>query len=476
MDAAQVQQLSSAVASSPVLALALAALFASVVVLAVVLAGLLRRHRRLEEHVASVIRRGHSLAGKLSAARRQDERDEQEYWSHLRTSAAPVMITTSSGEIIAASRQLLDMLGYQSEREFVAVRALDLYADIRERDRKLMAELREHGEIRNSRFRLRRRDGSAIHVLASIRVQSVKNDKRFYEAVLADISSLIDAADQREKLQSQLGFARRLEAIGQLASGIAHELNTPIQFIGDNMHFLKRSFGRLTGGEQAAAGRAGRAEGQAELLAEVAQAFEAALEGIDRVAEIVRAMKEFAHPGDGETTSCDLNQLVRSALIVARNEYKHVAGVTTLLGAIPSIDCRKGEISKVLLNLIVNAAHAIESAVNGGRPGPGNITVRSWADERHLFLSIEDTGCGIPPTVLPRIFDPFFTTKPIGRGTGQGLAIARDIVVRHDGQLDVESTVGKGTIFTLRLPLAPAHEEPRAIEAADGALAEFLIG
>jgi PAS domain S-box-containing protein len=445
-----------------------------------------RRLRRFQQHRVAANAHHHSLAGKLQAVRQELDGNEDRYWMHLRSTAAPVLIYTPEGEIVAASKQMLEILGYQTEAELTRVHTHDLYADIRERDLKLMAELREVGEIRNGRFRLKKRDGTAIHTLGSIRVHTTKDGAKFHEVVLADITSLIEAAEQREKLQSQLGFARRLEAIGQLAAGIAHELNTPIQFIGDNVHFLKTAFGRIWPAPATEKNNQGATNARqvkadqalAQLHTDVTQAFDAAHDGIQRVTEIVRAMKEFAHPGDAERCSSDLNQIVRSALIVARNEYKYLATAETNFAELPPVDCHKGEISKVLVNLIVNAAHAIESAAQGGRPSPGTITVRTWRDSSQVYISIADTGCGIPATVLPRIFDPFFTTKPVGRGTGQGLAIAREIVQRHDGHLEVESTVGVGTVFTICLPLTKAGaESPAADDAAEPPFsADAMIG
>jgi signal transduction histidine kinase len=217
---------------------------------------------------------------------------------------------------------------------------------------------------------------------------------------------------------------------------------------------------------------AGAALGKGEssipnLLKDVTDAFEGSFEGIERVTETVRAMKEFAHPGDAEKSATDLNDAIRTTLIVARNEYKHVADIDTQFGEIPSIDCRRAEINKVLLNLIVNAAHAIESAASN-RPGKGTITLTTASDATHVVVTIADTGCGIPRAVISRIFDPFFTTKPVGKGTGQGLAIARSIVDNHNGRLEVESTVGVGTTFIIRLPLTTVElKSPSALAVAD---------
>jgi signal transduction histidine kinase len=184
--------------------------------------------------------------------------------------------------------------------------------------------------------------------------------------------------------------------------------------------------------------------------------LERSVDGLSRVAELVRSMKEFAHPDQKEMVPVDLNRTVQSTLTVARNEYKYVAEVETEFGEIPQVACHAGEIGQVVLNLLVNAAHAIEDAVKGTGT-KGRITVRTRQDGDGVVISISDTGAGIPEAVRNRVFDPFFTTKEVGRGTGQGLAIARNIVTqKHGGALSFETETGKGTTFLIRLPFRPS--------------------
>jgi PAS domain S-box-containing protein len=431
-----------------------------------------RRCARLSQHVRWLVSRHRSAMSRASVRRAAERSGESRYWQHVRNSNAAVIVTTPEGGIVAASRDLLDMLGYADEAEFRRITAFDLYANPRDREQRLGATLKERGEARNSEFRMKRRDGREIDVLTTVRVIT-DSGGTFYEGVLTDITTLKEAAAQRQQLEAQLHLARKLEVIGQLASGIAHEINTPIQFICDNTHFLKGAFDRMKSLlDDRRSANAGAALGKGEssipsLLKDVTEAFEGSFEGIERVTETVRAMKEFAHPGDAEKSATDLNDAIRTTLIVARNEYKHVADINTQFGEIPSIDCRRAEINKVLLNLIVNAAHAIESAASN-RPGKGTITLTTASDASHVVVTIADTGCGIPRAVISRIFDPFFTTKPVGKGTGQGLAIARSIVDNHNGRLEVESTVGVGTTFIIRLPLTNVElKSPSALAVAD---------
>jgi PAS domain S-box-containing protein len=416
---------------------------AGALVLALALSGrsLLGRLQRLKRH-AQAARRYRGSVARLRRAEVLNRLSALEaYWTRVREAAAPVIVTTPEGAIAAASKPLLELFGYASEEELKHVPVIDLYVTPAERAQYVRATLEQEGRIRSLELRMKRRDGREIRVLSSIRIVPMDDGSCCYEAVLTDITELREAVAQRQQLEAQLHLARKLELVGQLASGIAHEINTPLQFIGDNAVFLKSAFERLA--VDAAAGDRQR------LMTDVSEAFRDSFEGIQRVSETVRAMKEFAHPGDLEIASTDLNQAIRTTLIVARNEYKHAADVKTVLNDIPPVDCRRAEINKVLLNLIVNAAHAIEAA---GKAGRGTITITSRSEGAWVCVDIADTGCGISAAVMPRIFDPFFTTKAVGKGTGQGLAIARGIMKSHGGELTVSSTVGEGATFTLKLP------------------------
>lgn len=269
-------------------------------------------------------------------------------------------------------------------------------------------------------------------------------------------------------LEAQLHQAQRLESIGQLAAGIAHEINTPMQFIGDNHRFLADAFASMTRLVQAMRAKAESlpqpereallaAEAEADLpwlLEEVPKALEQSHEGIARVGMIVKAMKEFSHPGSEDIVPVDLNHAIESTLVVSRNVWKYVSDLVKELDpALPPVPVQPGGFNQVVLNLVVNAAHAIEDRL-AGAGGKGTITVRTSATATHAVLSVSDTGCGIPDAIRQRIFDPFFTTKQVGRGTGQGLAIVRaEICERLRGEVAFESTVGAGTTFIVRIPL-----------------------
>ncbi len=301
------------------------------------------------------------------------------------------------------------------------------------------------------------RDGDSIPVLLSASCQRDETGEPLAILVVA-----IDLREQR-KLEMELRQAQKLESLGQLAAGIAHEINTPLQFVGDNLHFIRESFEAL--GKVADAGRALRdgqlaanrfdaalADADVDYLRQrVPRAIDRSIEGVHRVAAIVDAMKRFSHPRS-ELAEVDINASLADALTVAHNQYKYLADVVTDYGAIPRVIAHGGDLNQVFLNLLVNAAHAIEARGDGQR---GTITVRTEAVNDAVLIHIGDTGTGIPEAIRQRVFDPFFTTKAVGKGTGQGLAIARSVIVdRHHGGLDFSTEVGIGTTFTIRLPVA----------------------
>ncbi len=219
--------------------------------------------------------------------------------------------------------------------------------------------------------------------------------------------------------------------------------------------------------------KASREAADLEYLAgEIPKAMEQSLDGVERVATIVRAMKAFAHPGSNEKMPADLNKALSDALIVANNELKYVANVVTDFVELPPVWCNLGDLNQVFLNLLVNAAHAISDVVKKSG-GKGEIRVKTRCDNNEVIVSVSDSGCGIPPAIQPRVFDPFFTTKEVGKGTGQGLAIARNIVVeRHGGRIAFEPNLPQGTTFLVWLPIGgtPGASTNSAQPASDLAL------
>lgn len=245
--------------------------------------------------------------------------------------------------------------------------------------------------------------------------------------------------------------AHKLAALGQIAAGIAHELATPVQFVSDNLVFLQGAFDELVT-------KAGGCE--EGLAADIPLALEQALEGTRRAAEIIRAMRSLAHPGRLQPVAADLNEGLRTTLVLARARLMRLAEVTTELGALPHVLCHPGLINQVLLNLLVNAGDAVE-AVRTERGPPGRIHITTSFDGRAVEISVRDNGVGIPPEDAAHIFEPFYTTKGSGAGTGQGLAIARRLIEDvHGGSITFRSNEDAGVTFTVRLPVAaPAGKE-----------------
>jgi PAS domain S-box-containing protein len=277
-------------------------------------------------------------------------------------------------------------------------------------------------------------------------------------------------------MEHQLMQAQKLESIGELAAGIAHEINTPTQYVGDNTRFLQDAFkdlSQLIENYEELFGAVKKKTVNEDLLRkmdeeveeidirylmdEIPTAIHQTLEGVESIAKIVLAMKEFSHPGTGEKTAIDINKSIDSTLTVARNEWKYVAEmVTSFDPSLPLVPCFPGELNQVILNMIINAAHAIADVLGDGSHEKGTISVSTRREGDYAEISISDTGAGIPEEIQSRIFDPFFTTKEVGKGTGQGLAISHSVIVeKHGGNITFHPDSGKGKTFVIRLPIEP---------------------
>jgi PAS domain S-box-containing protein len=344
-------------------------------------------------------------------------------------------------------------------------------------DRAAMARAYEEmcatGEPQTYEFRWTRPDGREIWLSDTGSVVCYATGERYLQGLIHDVTAAKEAEAERRRLELELRLSQKLEAVGQLASGIAHEINTPIQFVGDTISFLRDAFDDLLEITRLQADllaqpsvppeltrRAEDARERADLdylYERIPMACRRGTDGIERVATIVRAMKAFSHPPAAEQAPVDLNAALRNTLIVAANEYRYVADVETDLGDLPSVVCNGGDINQLFLNLVVNAGHAIADRV-GDSGERGAIRVRTRVEGPDVVISIADTGCGMPDDVAERAFDPFFTTKEVGRGTGQGLAMARTLVDRHRGALTFDTTPGVGTTFHVRLPVAGDRE------------------
>jgi len=334
--------------------------------------------------------------------------------------------------------------------------------------RRAIEQCRELGEVvRLDSFRFESVDGQGR--LLGLHVSPIRYDIAGIGGVLIMGADITD----RRLQETRTTQAQKLESIGQLAAGIAHEINTPTQYVGDNTRFLRDCFSdlmdviqscrHLLDGAKAISSLAGLVEEVEKRMSaadleylreEIPKAIEQTLEGVDRVSKIVRSMKEFSHPAMDQKAPVDLNRALESTLTVSRNEWKYCAELETDFAPdLPLVPCFAGELNQVFLNIIVNAAHAIEAVLSqeGDAKGKIRISTRRCADS--VEVRIADTGGGIPESIRHRIFDPFFTTKEVGRGTGQGLAIAHQVVTeKHGGALEVDTRASLGTTFVIRLP------------------------
>jgi PAS domain S-box-containing protein len=414
------------------------------------------------------------LAGLMSAAMTRAaaaaESAETEARFRLLADSVPIMIWTSDHRHRCQyfNRHILDFTGRTLEEELAADWTADLHPDdIGPRVADIGAALTERRAYQIE-YRRKRHDG-VYRWLLDVAVPRFTPAGEFcgYAGTCRDMT-------ESKEAELALRQAQKLEAIGSLAAGVAHEINTPVQYVSDNVHFLQGALGdlldvavkadNLVEGTEAA----GLAQTEplraalkkadlAYLKEEVPLASDQALDGLRRITDIVRAVRQFSHPGSDDPTPTDLNAEIATTAAVSRNEWRYVADLTTHLDPnLPQVPCLASEMRQVLLNLIVNAAHAIADATAGEAGKRGWIEVASRLDGEWAEITVSDSGTGIPEAIRSRIFDPFFTTKDVGRGTGQGLAIAHTIVVeKHRGSIRFDTVLGKGTKFVVRLPLNP---------------------
>ncbi|MEM9602661.1 MAG: ATP-binding protein [Pseudomonadota bacterium] len=289
---------------------------------------------------------------------------------------------------------------------------------------------------------------------------------RMYTVIMQDLTPF-------KRLESELLQAQKLESVGQLAAGIAHEINTPAQFIGDNLQFVDEAAGDLLAAVESIKFRVANTEDTSLrddvhsalnaadidfVMQELPRALSESLDGINRVAHIVQAMKHYAHPGES-MQRVDINVNIEKTITVSKGEWKYHAEMVTDFGSdMPMVECIPSDINQVVLNLVVNAGHTIAERREQSPDHQGRISVSTRTLDDHVHIYIEDNGMGMGEHTIQRMFDPFFTTKAQGKGTGQGLSIARKIITAHGGTIAVDSEVGSGTIFTIRLPaLASAN-------------------
>jgi two-component system, NtrC family, sensor kinase len=405
--------------------------------------------------------------------------EQEKFKAIFENSPDGIFQTTVDGRYLTANPALARIYGYASPKEL-----MDQVTDIQnqiyidpQRRADFARRLESDQIVRGFESEIQCKDGTRKWVSeTACTVTKLDGSLLHYQGFVADITAQRNVQKERDWMEANLRQAQKLESVGQLAAGIAHEINTPIQYIGDNIRFIQESFAGLdqllrSYQKLAAAVQAktitpdvlveletASSETDIEYLSkEIPLAVQQSLEGVARVTKIVQAMKEFSHPGVKERMAIDLSQAIETTITVACSEWKYIAEMETHFDpALPPVPCLAGELNQVFLNLIVNAAHAIGDVVKNTEGTKGVIKISMRRNGPWAEIVISDSGTGIPEPIRHRIFDPFFTTKEVGKGTGQGLAIAWSTVVeKHGGQLSFESTVGKGTTFTIRLPIQP---------------------
>ena len=375
------------------------------------------------------------------------------------------------------SKAALEITGYTSDeligQSISIFCASDIFAEL---NKQLMKTKVMGVTVSQYETEIIRKDGAKVFVNMNL-------SPLYENGNIESIVGTIEDVTQRKKLEGQLLQVRKLESIGQLAAGIAHEINTPTQYIGDNTRFLQESFNdiadmigkynNLLKADNISPDSISRLKQAMEeidieyLLDEIPHAIEQTLEGIDRVAEIVQAMKEFSHPGVEGKTGVDLNKAIKSTIAVARNEWKYISEMKTQFDPeLPLVRCLPGEFNQVILNIIINASQAIVEVVGNGSEEKGTITISTQKDGDWVEIRISDTGPGIVEESRDKIFDPFFSTKGPGEGTGLGLYICQSRLEAIGGRIEVESDIGVGSTF--RVILVNEKESPEITEIPGG--------
>jgi PAS domain S-box-containing protein len=436
-----------------------------------------RWHRRTTKRLLDGEQQLASKTAELERREALRHQEETRYRALFDSVPVAIFVSRIDGSVIDVNSAGLQLFGYELT-EFMALNLRSIYVNPAERDRRMAAALLE-ANAKPGEYQLRRRDGTTFPALIQNHViRDAAGEAAHVEGFVTDISELKRLEADRHKAEQEHRISTRLQSVGALAAGIAHEINTPMQFVSDSVYFIKSAIDELhglwpeiaklsTGVETADAVKRIQAAAVGidieQLIIDANESAASALEGIRRVTKIIRAMHEFAHPDNGEHTMVDINRAIETTLTVCKNVYKEVADVKTDFGPLPQVMCQYGEINQAFLNIIVNAAHAIESRRDVRVKGLISITTQ--AEAGWAVIRIGDNGTGIPESVKARIFDPFFTTKEVGRGTGQGLAIVQSVIVeRHKGRISVDSELGKGTTFVLRLPIEVSIPEVSGVE------------
>lgn len=421
----------------------------------------------LEEKVEA---RTSQIRHELDERRRMEEAlraSESEFAAIFETASDGIVIIDEDGTIVRCNSAIRKLTGKTADQLNGGSLVSFMGADRKRSAEQIFLDLLESVEGGSAQeLEILGAEEAGVPVLASASEFRVSDNRRF-------TVTMRDMTEHRQ-MQRELNQAQKLESIGQLAAGIAHEINTPMQCVSGNVEFLKSCYERLfevldkyreylDGPERSWQERKETMERLTKecrydhIRQQAPPAIEEAVDAVKKVIEIVRAMKAMSHPGTQEKVFTDVNDLIRSAVTISRNRWKYAAELELELEeGLPDVLALPAEINQVMLNLIVNAADAVLDKVGQNGEVLGTITIRTRRDGQGVHIEVEDTGCGMPEEVKRRIFDPFFTTKEVGKGTGQGLTITYDAIVKkHAGRISVETSPGEGSTFFVWLPLTP---------------------
>ena len=429
---------------------------------------------RVNERTAELLAANWSLQIEVSERKRAETKlDEARHFLRRVIDSVPnlIFVKDDQGRFTLANKSLAEIYGTTTD-DIIGKTDADFNKDfddisqIARDDKHVLENLREkiiHEE------KLTDAAGN-IHWLQTVKRPFVSSDgeSRYVLGIATDLTD-------RKGLETQLRHSQKMESIGQLAAGVAHEINTPTQYVSDNTQFIRDGFAEVNDiltkcreliekldSDNIDLESVKKVQQQFEesdiefLSCEIPKAIEQALEGVSRISKIVQSMRNFVHPGTVEMKAADINKAIESTVAVAHNEWKYIADLETVFDeSLPPVPCLLDEFNQVILNMIINATHSIADVLGEGTRSKGKITISTTrTDNKWAEIRIADTGTGIPCESQSRIFDPFFTTKEVGKGTGQGLAISHNVIVkRHRGQLTFETESGRGTTFIIRLPL-----------------------
>ena len=442
-------------------------------------------HEQTDDEISFLTSIANTMAGIIT--RWQTQQDLRRLSQAIEQNPAAILITDVSGRINYVNKAFTDTSGYSQEEVMGQTPRLFKSGVTSSGEYENLWKVISSGNVWNGVFHNKTKSGRRIWERATIvPIKNRRGKVVSYVGIKENITASKQQEEEQERLERELQQAQKMEAIGQLAGGIAHEINTPTQYVSDNLLFLKETWDDLKElhalYEQMTKNLNTSEEAKKlvneiqelrdridfdDLNEDVIEALEDAVEGTTQISRIVKAMKDFSHPGQKEMVMADINQAIRSTSTVCKNEWKYLAKIKFNLDEnMPQIQCLPGELNQVFLNMIVNAAHAIEERNKLEQKNQiRTITIKTSTSAKYAHIQIQDEGNGIPKKAQDKIFNPFFTTKIVGKGTGQGLSISHDVIVnKHKGRVWFETKEGEGSTFHISIPIEATSDDVGGIK------------